>query len=132
MQGMTDDSGSGGFLVLSRGQWHRDAAPEDIQAAIDAFYDWLDAHIAAGRMRTGQRLARAGATISARGIVLDGPFGETRELVGGYWFVLAPTLEEAAALLSSSPTLQMGLFYELRPLELQRASAWVRGNETPD
>lgn len=129
---MAEESGSGEFLVLSRGQWRRDAAPEEIQAAIDAFYDWLDAHIAAGRMRTGQRLAREGATVSARGVALDGPFGETKELVGGYWFVLAPTLAEATALLSTSPTLQVGLFYELRPLEHQRASAWVRGNETRD
>ncbi|MGJ4803222.1 YciI family protein [Luteimonas sp. SDU82] len=129
---MDEDTGAREYLVLSRGQWHRDAAPEDIQAAIDGFYDWLDAHIAAGRMRTGERLAREGATISARGIALDGPFGETKELVGGYWFVVAASLEEAASLLSSSPTLPLGLFYELRPLELVRAGAWTRSNETPD
>lgn len=129
---MQEDDDSREFLVLSRGQWHRDAAPEDIQAAIDGFYDWLDTHIAVGRMRTGQRLARDGATISTRGVALDGPFGETKELVGGYWFVIAPSLADAASLLSSSPTLPLGLFYELRPLELERASAWTRTNETPD
>lgn len=129
---MTDPESLHDYLVLSRGQWRRNDAPEAIQAAIDAFYAWLEAHIEAGHMRTGQRLARAGATISARGIVTDGPYGETRELVGGYWFVRAPSLEAAAALLADSPTLRHGLFYELRPLELERASAFVRGNETPD
>lgn len=129
---MGDDGATREFLVLSRGQWRRDAAPEEIQAAIDGFYDWLDARIAAGHMVTGHRLAREGATISARGVALDGPFGETKELVGGYWFVRAPSLAEAAALLSGSPTLPLGLFYELRPLEHERASAWVRTNETPD
>ena len=129
---MSDDAASSEFLVLSRGQWQRDAAPEDIQVAIDGFYAWLDAHIAAGRMRTGQRLAREGATISARGIALDGPFGETKELVGGYWFVIAPSLAAAAELLSTSPTLPLGLLYELRPLATERASAWARSNETPD
>jgi len=129
---MAPDSDLREFLVLSRGQWQRDAAPEAIQASIDAFYPWLEAHIAAGRMKTGERLAREGATVSRKGIVVDGPFGETKELVGGYWFVLARTLEEAAALLSTSPTLEHGLFYELRPLELERASAYVRANETPD
>lgn len=129
---MAPDSDLREFLVLSRGQWRRDAAPEAIQASIDAFYPWLEGHIAAGRMKTGERLAREGATVSRKGIVVDGPFGETKELVGGYWFVLARTLEEAAALLSTSPTLEHGLFYELRPLELERASAYSRTNETPD
>ena len=129
---MADDAQVPEYLVLSRGQWRRDATPDEIQAAIDDFYAWLDAHVAAGRMKTGHRLAREGATIWARGVALDGPFGETKELVGGYWFVVAASLEEAASLLSSSPTLPLGLFYELRPLELVRASAWTRSNETPD
>ena len=129
---MADDAAARDYLVLSRGQWRRDADPDDIQAAIDAFYDWLDARIAAGHMVTGHRLAREGATISARGVALDGPFGETRELVGGYWFVRAASLEDAAALLADSPTLRYGLVYELRPLEAGRASARARSNETPD
>lgn len=122
----------GDYLVLSRGQWNKDAAPEEIQSSIDAFYPWIEAHIAAGRMKTGERLARAGATVSRKAVVMDGPYGETKELVGGYWFVVARSLEEATALLADSPTLAHGLFYEVRPLELERASAYRRGNETPD
>ena len=129
---MADDAGVQDFLVLSRGQWRRDASPDEIQAAIDAFYVWIEDHIAAGRMKTGERLMRDGATVSAKGVTVDGPFGETKELVGGYWFAVAPSLEDAAALLATSPTLACGLFYEVRPLELERASARVRGNETPD
>jgi hypothetical protein len=120
------------YLVLSRGQWDKTAAPEDIQRAIDAFYPWLEAQIAAGRMKTGERLAREGATVSRKGVTIDGPYGETKELVGGYWFVVARSLHEAGELLAASPTLQHGLFYELRPVDLERASAFVRSNETPD
>ncbi len=129
---MKQDESSSEYLVISRGQWDKELSREQIQAAIDGFYAWLDAHVAAGRMKTGQRLAREGATIWATGVALDGPFGETKELVGGYWFVVAPSLAEAAALLSSSPTLPLGLCYELRPLDPERASARVRSNETPD
>lgn len=120
------------YLVLSRGQWDKAAAPDAIQSAIDAFYPWLEGHIAAGRMKTGERLAREGATVSREGVVLDGPYGETKELIGGYWFVVAPSLHAAAALLATCPTIAHGLFFELRPVELQRASAYVRANETPD
>ena len=129
----SDPTGEAGdYLVLSRGQWDKDAAPEAIQSAIDAFYPWLEAHVAAGRMKTGERLARAGATVTRKAVVTDGPYGETKELVGGYWFVVARSLQEAAALLATSPTLAHGLFYEVRPVELERASAYHRTNETPD
>ena len=129
---MTAIDQSHDYLVLSRGQWDKDASPEAIQSAIDGFYSWLEEHVAAGRIKTGHRLERAGATVSRKSVLMDGPFGETKELIGGYWFVVARSLEEAARLLSESPTLRHGLFYEVRPLETERASAYVRSNETPE
>jgi hypothetical protein len=118
------------YLVVSRGQWDADATAEAIQAGIDAFYDWLDAHIAAGRMRTGSRLKADGAVVTRKGVAMDGPFGETKELIGGYWLVHAPTLQAAAQLLADSPTVALGLFYEVRPLDPDRATATMRATET--
>ena len=45
------------YLVLSRGQWDKDASKEEIEAAIVKFYDWLEGNIAAGKMKTGSRLS---------------------------------------------------------------------------
>ncbi len=118
------------FLVISRGQWDADASPEAIQSAIDGFYDWFDRNVAAGRMRGGSRLKPAGATVTRKGIVTDGPFGETKELIGGFWMVSAPTLEAAARLLAESPTVALGLFYEVRPLDAKRATATMQATET--
>lgn len=118
------------YLVISRGQWEPGATPEAIQSAIDTFYDWLDGHIAAGRMHGGSRLRPEGATVARKGVVTDGPFGETKELIGGYWFVRAASLEEAARLLADSPTVALGLFYEVRPLDAERATAAMRATET--
>jgi hypothetical protein len=120
------------YLIISRGQWDKDAPPETIQAAIDAFYPWLDDHVANGRMRGGSRLKREGATVSRKAAVMDGPFGETKELIGGYWFIVAGSLEEAAELAAGNPCMRLGLFYEIRPLDPEPASAHVRSNETPD
>lgn len=120
------------FLVISRGQWDKDVAPEAIQAAIDAFYPWIERNVAEGRMRSGSRLKREGATVSRSGLVLDGPFGETKELIGGYWTILAGSLQEAAQLAAQNPCMPFGIFYEIRPLDPEQASAFVRANETPD
>jgi hypothetical protein len=118
------------YLVLSRGQWDADKSPQEIQRAIDAFYDWHDELVAAGRMRSGQRLAREGRRVSREGIV-DGPFTEAREIIGGYWFFLAASLEEAADLAAQNPCMACGLSFDVRPIETERASAYRPGNETP-
>jgi hypothetical protein len=120
------------YLVISRGQWDKDASPDAVQAAIDAFYPWLDQHVANGRMRGGSRLKREGATVSRKAVTMDGPYGETKELIGGYWFILADSLEEASRIAAANPCMQLGLFYEIRPLDPEPASARVRSNETPD
>lgn len=118
------------YLVLSRGQWDASIPPEQIQEAIDRFYEWIGGHIEAGTMRPGQRLATPGVTVY-RGKVTDGPFGEAKEVIGGYWFIRAASLEEAARMAGGNPVLECGLYFELRPLELVRATAYDVTNETP-
>ena len=118
------------YLVISRGQWDAAASAQDVQRAIDDFYEWLDQMIAQGKMRAGQRLARDGKLVSKLTIT-DGPFSEGKEVIGGYWFVLAETLEQAAQLAANNPCLAFGLSYEIRPIESVRASAFNLTNETP-
>jgi hypothetical protein len=119
------------YLVLSRGQWDKDASKEEIETAIAKFYDWLQRNIDAGKMKTGSRLSRERAVVSKKGIVTDAPFGESKEVVGGYWFIVAENLREAAGLAAQNPCAQYGLTFEIRPLESERASAYKLANETP-
>lgn len=118
------------YLVLSRGQWREDASPEAVQAAIDAFYVWYEQGLAQGRLKPGSRLEHS-ARIVAQGLITDGPFAETKEWVGGYWFIVAETLEQAAAIAAENPCLQFGLSLEIRPLDAARAHVAVPTNETP-
>jgi len=119
------------YLVISRGQWDPDLSREEIQDAIDRFYVWHGRLVDEGKMKAGQRLAREGKTVSKNGVT-DGPFAETKEVIGGYWFILAGSLEEAAELAAGNPCLACGLSYEIRPIESVRASAFAVTNETPN
>ena len=127
---MNSDETPGEYLVISRGHWDVDASPQAIQAAIDQFYDWHDDQIAQGRMKPGQRLAREGKLVT-RERTIDGPFAEAKEVVGGYWWILANSLEEAARIASGNPCLAFGLAFEIRPIEPVRASAFAVTSETP-
>jgi hypothetical protein len=118
------------YLVISKGNWDEDKSPEQIQAAIDAFYQWHDVLVAQGKMISGQRLQPAKKVVSKHGIT-DGPFAETKEVIGGYWHFLAGSLEEAAALAAQNPCLACGLTYEVRPVEPGRCSAFDQTTETP-
>ena len=118
------------FLLLSRDQWDADKTPEEIQGAIDAFYGWFDEQAAAGVMKAGSRLG-TGCRLVTRDRVLDGPFTEAKEIIGGFWFIHADSLDEAARLAAKNPCLACGLSFEIRPLEAERASAWRAANETP-
>ena len=127
---MSDTPPDNEYLLISRGQWDAEKSQEEIQAAIDAFYAWHDRLVGEGKFRPGQRLATETLLVARTGII-DGPFAETKEVVGGYWFVYAGSLREAAAIAADSPCLAAGLSYEIRPIELERASAYRHANETP-
>lgn len=127
---MTTDAPLSRYLLLSRGKWDPDKSPEEIQAAIDSFYAWYDQLVAEGTFERGQRLATGGAVVSRAGVT-DGPFTEAKEVVGGYWVIVARSLQEAAAIATRSPCLACGLSYEIRPIEYLRGSAYRVTNETP-
>ena len=96
------------FLVISRGQWDPALEREEIQAAIDRFYVWIEEMCAAGKMKRGQRLGDRGRTVT-RGAVTDGPFGESKEVIGGYWFIVAADLDDLFEVFGSSDLSELTL-----------------------
>ena len=79
----------------------------------------------------GSRLANEGATVSLAGISTDGSFDECKEVIGGYWWIIAANLGDAAKIASGSPCLKYGILYELRTLDLELASAYSQAVEMP-
>jgi hypothetical protein len=110
------------FLVISRGQWESTLSRKERQNAIDQFYVWLNRLVDEGKMKRGQRLAYEGKTIGRQSVITDGPFGESKEVIGGYWFILAHNLDEAAQIAKGNPCLNYGLFVEIRPIDPQVAT----------
>lgn len=118
------------YLLLSRGQWDPKKSAEEIQQAIDDFYIWYERLVAEGTFKPGSRLAMGTRLVTNTGVI-DGPFTESKEVIGGYWFIVAGSLDEAARIAAENPCLACGLSYEIRPIELERASAYRQANETP-
>jgi hypothetical protein len=64
----------------------------------------------------GQPLERSGRIIGGGKTVTDGPFVETKDLVGGYTLVKATSVGEAAELAKGCPILDRGGQVEVRPV----------------
>lgn len=118
------------YLLISRGQWDETASKQDVQDAIDRFYVWYEQCVADGVFLPGSRLEHRGKVVS-RTSITDGPFAEAKELIGGYWFIVAESLDQAAQIAAANPCLLFGLTLEIRPLEATRARAQDVTNETP-
>ena len=127
---MTEKSNQRDYLVISRGQWDTASSVEDIQAAIDEFYIWIQRCINEGTMRMGSRLDIEGATVTRSGIVMDGPYGEAKEVIGGYWIIVASSLAEASELAAMNPCIHHGIFYEIRLMDPDCAAANKKTVET--
>jgi hypothetical protein len=104
------------FVLLFRGKdWDEGVPPEQLQALMDRFTDWVQGLIDAGKVRGGQALARTGVTVTRRGVA-DGPFAETKEAIGGYSILAVHTLQEAIEIAQSAPFLEFEGSIEIREM----------------
>jgi len=74
--------------------------------------------MASGKVKGGQALARDGAIVSGKNgrNVSDGPFAESKEVIGGYLLLNVETFEEAVAVAKTCPCLAFGGKVEVRSL----------------
>ena len=92
-----------------------------IEEAMHRMSAWLNDCRKRGVIKGGQPLARPGRRIARPkakqpSVVVDGPFSETKEIVGGYVVIFARDLDEAAAIADTWPMLDYGSSVEVRPL----------------
>jgi len=79
---------------------------------------WVDEMAANGHVQLGHPLESTGRVVSGKNgqEVLDGPFAEAKELVGGFFLLRAASLNAATALAQKCPNLQYGMKVEVRPI----------------
>ncbi|HWL16674.1 MAG TPA: YciI family protein [Opitutus sp.] len=80
--------------------------------------DWFEGLAAQGKVQHARPLALNGRVVSGpRGErVMDGPYAEAKEVVGGYFFLTVADLDEATRIAQQCPGLPLGLTVEVRPV----------------
>ena len=108
-----------GYLLLFRAnEWWKDLGREELEKHIAQSQAWLENLATSGKVKAGQALARGGTIISGKNNrnITDGPFAESKEVIGGYMLLNVATFEEAVAIAKSAPMLAQGTSIEVRPL----------------
>ena len=116
---MKTETTTGEYMLLFRGpHWDRGLSQQELQAAMDKVMAWFEGLNQRGKTKAAQPLGAQGRIISGTNgqLVVDGPFAESKEAVGGYLMLQADNLNEAVEIARSMPTLKYGISVEVRPI----------------
>ena len=116
---MMTETTTGEHMLLFRGpHWDRGLSQQELQAAMDKVMAWFEGLNQRGKTKAAQPLGAQGRIISGTNgqLVVDGPFAESKEAVGGYLMLQADNLNEAVEIARSMPTLKYGISVEVRPI----------------
>lgn len=95
-------------------------SPAEMGAVMQAYGPYTEALVQAGVMRAGERLRPTADATSVRvrngkSEVLNGPYAETQEQLGGYYLIDVPDLDAALQWAARCPSASFGTI-EVRPV----------------
>jgi len=104
------------YLLLFRGGLHfQTATEEEVQKAMKKWEGWMDELAKQGRLTGGKRLTPRGTVLSGhQKQIIDGPYTEGKEIVGGYLGIKAENFEEAVQIARGCPIFDYGGIAEVR------------------
>ena len=106
------------FFRNSGAENYAHLSPDQRQRLMQKWNAWYDGLASTGRAVEGQPLELETRLVSGSGgaRVIDGPFAEAKEAIGGYVKLLVGSIEEATAIAQEHPGLDYGLEIEVRQM----------------
>jgi hypothetical protein len=116
---MSTPTATSDYLLLFRGtNWDKELSPEQLQKVVSDWAGWFEGLIQQGKCKGGHPLQSEGKVVSGKKgrTVADGPFAESKEAVGGYFYLQVANIEEAVEIARQCPGLEYGAMVEVRPV----------------
>lgn len=106
------------FLLLFRRDYiskEGQPSPEELQSSIKKWQDWLGGIAAQDKLaRPLQSWDSEGRVVTPNKNVINGPYAEIKEAIGGLIIIKAVDYDEAVAIANGCPILQLGGNVEIR------------------
>jgi hypothetical protein len=104
------------YLFIYRGGSTEPRGPEHAQQTMQKWMTWMKDLGEKGHMKDiGHPLEKTGKTVKGKSVT-DGPYAETKDIVGGYTLIEAKDLDQAAQLSLGCPIFEVGGIVEVRPI----------------
>ncbi len=92
-------------------------SPKEMEELIHAHMAWAEELGQAGNLLSGDGLEEKGVQISGKEcIIKDGPYLESKEILGGYYLIQAKDLDAAVEISKKCPCHLWGGTTEIRPI----------------
>jgi len=107
------------YLLLFRGNvWDRGLSPAQLQKVVSDWYAWFERLKKEGKCIGGNPLEMEGKVVSGKQgrTIADGPFAESKEAIGGYFYLQVADENEAIEIAKQCPWLEYGSVVEVRPV----------------
>jgi hypothetical protein len=114
------------IMFVNRPDLDESIPEERAEEVYQEIFQWFDDNAAAGKIADGgaelqppstATTVRSPEDASAEPVVVDGPFLEAKENVGGFSIIDVPDLDAAIELVKTWPSLQFpGVAVEIRPI----------------
>jgi hypothetical protein len=105
------------FMYLFRGGDYAGLSPEGMEADRQKWFNWIGSLHTSGHFVAGEPLLASGKQVNGLNkTIIDGPFLESKELVGGYIVILAKNIEEALEISMNCPVFDLDGKLEIRPV----------------
>lgn len=89
-------------------------SPEEMQKAIEKYRAWTQKPFITGHQRLADDAGKVIRGSGAKARATDGPYSETKEVLGGYYTISAANYDEAVKLSLDHPHLEYGGTLEVR------------------
>ena len=105
------------FMLLIKQGDFPDYSPEQMQQIVQKYIAWSGKLRERGQMKGGDELQSNGRIVATQnGKIVDGPFTETKESVGGYFLIEAKDYDHAVEITKECPALSHGGSVEVRQI----------------
>jgi hypothetical protein len=108
------------FIRTEGDPWAK-MSPEQMQNHVQKGMAYIGGLMKSGKLKSAQPLAMEGKTISGeKGFLKDGPYNETKEVIAGYFHLIAKDFDEAVEIAKANPIFEDGLGakIEIRPMKI--------------
>jgi len=113
------------LLIRNEGDSKANLSPEEQQQFLKACMVYIENLMKNGNLKSAQPLIREGKMISGTpGAFKDGPYNEAKEIIVGYYHILAKDMDEAITIAKGNPEFAYikGARIEVRPVKMKEES----------